>query len=324
MKLTLKDSQSLNCRIGPAFSPKEWTSWRRLRRTGAEWHAQCPNDQKSYGDRMVIDLSNRKSNPHVWCRFCGARAWLEESTHVPQESLQRIPREVEEPRLPENLVRRLVFDLGARRRFFHERGLSDDTIERYQLGYHAVYHRYAIPCYYNDRLYGVKYRIEPVAEQQLKARGEKYAKYISEKGGVNNVVYNDVVARAPVPYVLIDEGEMDALLLTQHGFPTISPFSGNNSGVAWRPEWRSLIRHIPNVYVIAQNDEPGELIAISRLHDLGRGTAVRPPPPWKDMGEWLKTIPPNDRQRELVNLLRLAPVNEDVWNHSLTNNSGTA
>lgn len=256
---------------------------------------------------MVIDLSNRKSNPHVWCRFCGARAWLEESTNVPQESLQRIQREVEEPRLPENLVRRLVSDLGARRRFFHERGLSDDTIERYQLGYHVVYHRYAIPCYYNDRLYGVKYRIEPVAEQQMKARGEKYAKYISEKGGVNNVVFNDFVAKTDTPYLLIDEGELDAMLLTQHGFPTISPFSGNNSRVGWRPEWRRLIAHIPNIYVIAQNDDAGELIAIARLHDLGRGKAVRAPQGYKDLGEWLRSMPADQRQRELVNLLHLIP-----------------
>lgn len=272
---------------------------------------------------MVIDLSDKRSPPHVWCRFCGARAPLG-NNEAPRFYKTSYAAPVSEPTLDPSIVDGLVAGLQGREDFFLKRGLTMETIRRYKLGYHERYKRYAIPCYYNGRLYGVKYRIRPELEKYLKSRNAEYAKYISEKGGVNNVVFNDAVARAPVPYVLIDEGEMDALLLTQHGFPTISPFSGNNSGVAWRPEWRSLIRHIPSVYVIAQNDEPGELIAISRLHDLGRGTAIRPPPPWKDMGEWLKTIPPNDRQRELVNLLRLAPVNEDVWNHSLTNNSGTA
>lgn len=229
---------------------------------------------------------------------------------------------VSEPTINESIVDELTASLKGREEFFLQRGLSMETIARYRLGYHERYKRYAIPCYYNGKLYGIKYRIRPELEAYLKKKKAEYSKYISEKGGVNNVVFNDAVARAPVPYVLIDEGEMDALLLTQHGFPAISPFSGNNSGVAWRPEWRHLIRHIPSVYVIAQNDEPGELIAISRLHDLGRGTAVRPPSPWKDMGEWLKTISPKDRQRELVNLLRLAPVNEDVWTPNLTNNSG--
>lgn len=305
------------------MNPDQWQTWQHLRRFGSEYHAQCPNDNKSYGDRMVIDLSNKKSKPHVWCRFCGARASLDNNQEM-QYVRKPYAAPVAEPAIDESIIDSLTSALHGREGFFLQRGLSMETIRRYKLGYHERYKRYAIPCYYNGRLYGVKYRIRPELEKYLKSKNAEYSKYISEKGGVNNVVFNDAVARAPVPYVLIDEGEMDALLLTQHGFPTISPFSGNNSGVAWRPEWRALIRHIPNVYVIAQNDEPGELIAISRLHDLGRGSAIRPPPPWKDMGEWLKTIPPGDRQRELVNLLRLTPVNEDVWNRSLMNNSGTA
>lgn len=312
---------SLQCRIGPPINPDQWKTWRHLRQCGSEWHAQCPNDNKPFGDRMVIDLSDRRSPPHVWCRFCGARARLE-AGDLPEKTKSSWIRPVSEPVIDENIVDALVSGLQGREEFFLSRGLTRATIEQYKLGYHERYKRYAIPCYYNGRLHGVKYRIRPELEKYLKGKGEPYAKYISEKGGVNNVIYNDAVARAPVPYVLIDEGEMDALLLTQHGFPTISPFSGNNTGVAWRPEWRTLIRHIPSVYVIAQNDEPGELIAISRLHDLGRGAAVRPPQPYKDMGEWLKTIPPGDRQRELVTLLRLPPVNEDVWNHSVTQSSG--
>lgn len=257
---------------------------------------------------MVIDVSNRKSSPHVWCRFCGARAWLENSEFKSEFSRSRKPYEERNPEIDPGLVAQLERDLSGREAFFMARGLSRETIARHRLGFHRRYHRYAIPCFFNGKLYGIKYRIDPVAEEQLKQRGEIYAKYISEKGGINNVVFNDAVARAPVPYVLIDEGEIDAMLLTQHGFPTISPFSGNNSSVGWRPEWRSLIRHIPNVYVVVQNDNAGELIGIARLHDLGRGTAVRPPAGYKDLGEWLQSIPEGQRQRELVSLLKLAPL----------------
>lgn len=256
---------------------------------------------------MVIDLSRRKSDPHVWCRFCGAHAWLDNGDARQEYIRSALPKSAE-PTLDEEIVRKLVSDLNQHRLFFYERGLSDETIARYKLGYHAKYRRYAIPCYFNGKLYGVKYRIDPENERRMKAAGETYAKYISEKGGVNNVVFNDVVARAPVPYVLIDEGELDALLLTQLGFPTISPFSGNNSKVGWRPEWRSLIRHIPSVYVVVQNDEPGELIGIARLHDLGRGAVVRPPDGFKDLGEWIRSIPQDKREGELVKLLRLPPV----------------
>jgi hypothetical protein len=260
---------------------------------------------------MVIDPDSRKSAPHVWCRFCGAWAKIEDK-ETPFVGKTERTWEARTPTIDENIVPKLVDDLGARRSFFLKRGLTEETIRRYKLGYHEEYRRYAIPCYHKGMLYGIKYRIEPMAEEQLKSRQEKYAKYISEKGGVNNVIYNDGVLKGSPPYVLIDEGELDSLLLTQHGFPTICPFSGNNSRVAWRPEWRPLVRSVPQIYIIAQNDEPGELIAIARQHDIGRGVIVHPPQGYKDIGEWLRTIPELHRQRELVNLLRLTPV-ENVY-----------
>lgn len=259
---------------------------------------------------VITPESTAKGPPHVWCRFCGAWAKIE----TPQDKVVERGRyktpALREPKINEQIVDQLCADLGGREAFFHSRGLSTQTIQRYRLGYHRKYNRYAIPCYFGGKLYGIKYRIDPGVEQRLKARGEPVVKYFSERGGVNNVVFNDVVARASVPYVLIDEGELDALLLTQHGFPTISPFSGNNASVGWRPEWMNLIRHIPRVYVIAQNDNAGELITIARLHDLGRGEVISAPAGYKDLGEWLRTIREEDRTRELVNLLRLSPIKE--------------
>ena len=260
---------------------------------------------------MVIDFSERKSPPHVWCRFCGAWAKIE----TPQEKIVERRRytkayENREPVIAEGLVEQLEKDLHNRESFFINRGLFLHTIQKYRLGYHQKYHRYAIPCFVDGKLYGVKYRIDPAREISLKQQEKPYSKYISEKGGVNNVVFNSAAARMNIPFVLIDEGEIDTMLLTQHGFPTICPFSGNNSSMAWRPEWMKHIKHIPSVYVIAQNDNAGELIALSRRHDIGKGQIVRAPEGYKDMGEWLRTINPEQRTLELVALLNLMPVLE--------------
>lgn len=295
----------------------QWPNWNHLTRYGSEYHAQCPNDNKQYGDRMVITPEQTaKGPPHVWCRFCGAWAKIETSQEKIVERERCKTPAHREPKIDEQIVDQLRSDLSGREAFFHSRGLSAQTIQRYQLGYHRKYNRYAIPCYVGGKLYGIKYRIDPVVEQKRRERGEPVIKYFSERGGINNVVFNDAVARAPVPYVLIDEGELDALLLTQHGFPTISPFSGNNSSVGWRPEWLKLIRHIPKIYVIAQNDSAGELITIARLHDLGRGEVISAPLGYKDLGEWLREIAPEHRTRELVNLLQLPPAQEELWLNS--------
>jgi hypothetical protein len=261
---------------------------------------------------MVIDFSERKGPPHVWCRFCGAWAKIQtpQNSIVERRSYTKV-YEKREPEIAAELVVQLEADLAGREAFFTSRGLTPQTIQRYRLGFHRKYHRYAIPCFVDGKLYGIKYRIDPEREKYLKKQGKSYSKYISEKGGVNNVVFNIADVRRDIPFVLIDEGEIDTMLLTQHGFPTICPFSGNNSGMAWRPEWMAHIRHIPSIYVIAQNDEPGELIAISRLHDIGRGRIVRAPEGYKDFGEWLRSIAPQDRTRELVQRLSLLPVLEE-------------
>lgn len=265
---------------------------------------------------VVMPNNTAKGPPHVWCRFCGAWSQIETLKGSVEQRRRYTAPALQEPKIDEQIADQLHSDLAGREAFFNSRGLDSKIIQRYKLGYHRKYNRYAVPCYFEKKLYGIKYRIDPEVEKKLKELGEPIIKYFSEKGGINNVVFNDVVARAPIPYVLIDEGELDSLLLTQHGFPTISPFSGNNSSVGWKPEWLSLIRHIPNVYVIAQNDKPGELITIARLHDLGRGNVISVPAGYKDMGEWLAKISPENRTRELVNLLQMAPVKEELWLNS--------
>lgn len=286
-----------------------------------KWHktdwggtAGCPNDPASQ-NRVQVWLDGSRA-PHgncgMWCRVCDATEDFDGRQFVPGKPFERRERKAE---IDESLPGKWHAQLLEHREYFKKRLISDEIIDEYKLGWNPWSERYAIPCYHEGKLSAIQYRINEKAEARLKAAGLEYNKYLSEKGGVNNVPFNDVVAKLPLLFIFIDEGPIDILTLLSLGYPGTASFAGNNaSKKGWA--WPGLIRHIPEVIFIAQNDEEGPALAEAKRSGLGRGRIVSPPSGFKDMGEYLRTC--ENPQRAMYAWCGLPPVlsREKIWQAS--------
>lgn len=134
----------------------------------------------------------------------------------------------------------MIADLYAHDKdaWLHGRGLTEETIDRAQLGYQSSgRYRDAIVIPYFDargELRNVRYR---------HLRHNPPAKYESPKG-FGTHLYN--VAATQNDVVAICEGEFDALVLEQLGFSAVA-IPGVNT---WQREWRWLFRDCDLVLVV--------------------------------------------------------------------------
>lgn len=139
----------------------------------------------------------------------------------------------------------------------HERGLSIETIDHFQLGYDTERKAISIPLFKNGEVVAIKYRYLSNEDKR----------YDYEKGG-KNWIYNEEginIARNK-GYVVIVEGEFDCMSSYQAGIKNVvSPASGKDSyGV-----WIELLDTIPRVYIAYDNDDSGKATAIKMSERLG-------------------------------------------------------
>lgn len=130
-----------------------------------------------------------------------------------------------------------------------QRGLKDETIDYFKLGYDRKKHAIAIPHFKKGELINIKYRfLEP---KDIRYTSEPNAEqYLFHDAGLDVALSKGAVA--------IAEGEMDCISLWQMGFKNvISPGSGANSyGV-----WIESLDKIKQVWIAYDNDEPGQSAA---------------------------------------------------------------
>ena len=135
--------------------------------------------------------------------------------------------------------------------YFTGRGLTRETIDRYNLGYAADFvggPRFVIPCG-KDR---AKYR----------AAGKQEPKYINQKGENSKRLFNGEALdlyrdnKDTTPFIIV-EGELDALSLLQMGFKRVIA-AGGTSGINTLLD--QAIEKAPEAAFLFcfDNDEPGE------------------------------------------------------------------
>lgn len=136
------------------------------------------------------------------------------------------PKEVEE--LHQQLLRAptLLKDL------MQHRGLTQETIETFRVGYDRVSKRYTVPIFdeegncLNLRMY--------------KMDAQRTAKMLNKTGyGAARLFPIEAVKRLERE-VIICEGEMDCLLARQYGFNAVT---GTTGAVTWKDEWTPLFRN---------------------------------------------------------------------------------
>lgn len=135
--------------------------------------------------------------------------------------------------------------------YLRGRGLQDDTIKHFRLGYRAFPRGVSIPCVVKDRIWYLKYR-------QLQSRSSKY---ICEPGSRPAALFN---ADEIVPGYcgLAVEGEFDTMLAWQEFGDFLPTFtSGSTTNHLDLATWgRYLLR--PNItLILPDNDTAGESMA---------------------------------------------------------------
>ena len=160
-----------------------------------------------------------------------------------------------------------------------DRGLVDDTIKHFQLGYNEHLNAISIPIIKNGELVNIKYRL----------LGSKDLRYTSEKGA-ETWIYNEEGLQFGVKKggVLVVEGEFDLMSVHQRGIKNaISPASGKDSyGV-----WIERLDHIPKIYIAYDNDRGGRESSMKMAERLGLDKCfeVKYPEGIKDANEYFKT-----------------------------------
>ena len=167
-----------------------------------------------------------------------------------------------------------------------ERGLNDETIEHFRLGYDASRNAIAIPHFKttsgdgSEELINIKYRF-------LKPKDVRY----TSEPNAEQWVYNDSGMQVALSKgaVFIAEGEMDCMSLWQAGIKNvISPGSGANS----YGTWIELLDKIRSVWLMYDNDEPGQA-AVKELADrigIEKCRNVLYPDGIKDANEFIKNF----------------------------------
>jgi DNA primase len=133
-----------------------------------------------------------------------------------------------------------------------ERGLADETIRKFKLGYvgddplpgHEKYTRcISIPYLAPDgSVVSIRYR-------RLDGEGPKY---LTMPGDISRL-YNTSALTKPYSKICITEGEIDAQTTEQDGLPAVG-IPGANT---WLPVWTLLFRQYDSVFVLADDDKAG-------------------------------------------------------------------
>ena len=125
------------------------------------------------------------------------------------------------------------------RQYWYDRLLTDTTIDRFKLGYNNGW--YSIPIYKDGEFYNIQFR----RDEPEKGVSQRYRRppFLFNSGILS--VVNEVI---------FTEGIVDAVLLSQMGFPAVSK---NIGASGWHPEWVSYFRFIDKIYLLFDNDEAG-------------------------------------------------------------------
>lgn len=159
------------------------------------------------------------------------------------------------------------------------RGLNEETIDHFKLGFDTKKNAIAIPHFKSGELINIKYRfLEPVD-----------IRYTSEPNAEQWVFHDEGMEMAlSKGAVFISEGEIDAMSLWQMGVKNvISPGSGANSyGV-----WIELLDKVKSVWIAYDNDAPGQSAAKELAARIGleKCRNILYPNGIKDANEYMET-----------------------------------
>lgn len=135
------------------------------------------------------------------------------------------------------------------REYLNDRGITDEIIAQYQLGYDPSNSGWiTIPIRNADKeVLFFKKKKHPFNKE------EDPCKFLYEPSGNKATLFNLEIIK-DTKFVIICEGEMDALLLTAHGIPAVSNTSGSS---CFNLDWLKYLSHLEKIIVCYDIDNPG-------------------------------------------------------------------
>lgn len=191
--------------------------------------------------------------------------------------------------------------LNGKHVYFNGRGISNEVIDEYLLGWSDKLKRYSIPNFVDNRLWAIQYRASEKGQ-------EMWGKYISEEGGRNKNLFNTQILSSSMPYVVLTESPLDCLAMKSQGFPCIAKFDGNQGrGAVWDKEWSKRLKGIAEVIIVPNNDDAGDLIAKSLMESVPRARAARLPEGVKDLTDLIVKCG-DTAQKEIRSVINAPPI----------------
>jgi DNA primase len=236
---------------------------------------------ETHGD--LLDLAKNRWHTSLAVLVMEMESWLSDRGEVKEhinveENCNLSSFDIEE--LAIVYQKKLQSCVEAQRRL-ESRGLSPNTLIWNGLGYTG--NAFSIPVYNEDadETLTIRYR----RDDAVSTDGPKYwgIKGLNEVCLFNadnltwgHPVYPDMVNnQKPLSYILLVEGEFDALLATQEGFPAVSFTNGKG---AFSHKWDHLFRSVATIYFCFDQDKAGKLRALEIAKE------------WKDLGPELRLM----------------------------------
>lgn len=247
---------------------------KNVQRRGQEVKAECPfkelhESQTDANPSLTVNLSkgvyycntcHSKGNIHTMYKqlygLSNEEAWFQlgDGLQIPRPDSTKPARPDINVGLVAQYHQALMKLTGPIRDMLRERrGLTDETIREFQLGWDGD--RITIPIYdeYNTLVNFRRYKWNSTNDQW------KVLNYVDEYDntyGEVRIFGIDRVVDSTLDYVVWSEGELDRICNEQHGFPTACATSGAGT---FKPEWTKYFRNKKRVYIAQDNDEAGRI-----------------------------------------------------------------
>ena len=247
---------------------------KNIQRRGQEIKAECPfkelhEAQTDNNPSLTVNLAkgvyycnscHSKGNIHTMYKhlygLSNEEAWFQlgDALKIPRPDGTKPARPDIEVGLVQEYHKRLMSLTGPIRDMLRERrGLTDETIRRFQLGWDGE--RITIPIYdeFNTLVNFRRYKWNSNDDQW---KVLNYVDEYSNSYGEVRIFGVDEVVDPTVEYIVWAEGELDRICAEQHGFHAACATSGAGT---WKPEWTRLFRNKKRVYLAQDNDEAGRI-----------------------------------------------------------------
>jgi DNA primase len=135
----------------------------------------------------------------------------------------------------------VFWEMGKNHRdYFYRRGLTDDTINRFQLGFYNGWN--TVPFFEDGTFRNFQFRMD-LPSKRIKS-------YYKNLGAL---LFNSDILRL-VDEVYWCEGVVDAIIMLQNGIPAIA----SNIGGGFRPEWYSKFLNVDRIHLVFDRDSAGD------------------------------------------------------------------